>query len=77
MSWKPRGRQKRSNHPKKPETRGSKMTTQRRIVPNEKTALDQDVTKIEGKSNISPAVPSFVHTAGYNLDARTNDVPAR
>ncbi|KAM0724234.1 hypothetical protein Q7P37_000116 [Cladosporium fusiforme] len=36
------------------------MSTQRRINTSEKTHLDQDETKSGPKSNIAPAVPSFV-----------------
>jgi hypothetical protein len=36
------------------------MATQRRINATEKTHLDQDEVKLEPKSNITPAVPSFV-----------------
>lgn len=38
------------------------MATQRRINTQEKTHLDQDDTRSEPKSNISPAVPSYVST---------------
>ena len=36
------------------------MATQRRINTTEKTHLDQDEVRLEPKSNITPAVPSFV-----------------
>ena len=36
------------------------MATQRRINTTEKTHLDQDEVKSGPKSNITPAVPSFV-----------------
>jgi hypothetical protein len=36
------------------------MASQRRINTTEKTHLDQDEVRLQSKSNISPAVPSFV-----------------
>ena len=39
-----------------------KMAT-RRIATEEKTHLDQDETRAERKSNISPAVPSYVYAS--------------
>lgn len=36
------------------------MATQRRTNATEKTQLDQDETKSQPKSNITPAVPSYV-----------------
>lgn len=44
------------------------MATQRRINTTEKTHLDQDEVRLEPKSNITPAVPSFVspYQATYN-----------
>lgn len=44
-----------------------KMAT-RRIATEEKTYLDQDETKAERKSNISPAVPTYANILITDLD---------
>jgi hypothetical protein len=52
------------------------MASQRRINTTEKTHLDQDEVRLQSKSNISPAVPSFVSLKPLILGTTLPDIHA-